>query len=163
PEPPGPNTFPLTAQLTAQVTAQPHNVIAKEEFHMSKYTNRSQCSNRVHITTLHASLPNMKHLLLGVVFIVLSISAREAAAQAWCKADGVSKPFGGGDVKSALTRPDPLDALPDLVVVSCWPDDDAKGRMKEIEAARAKWSQKLDLTEADWNDVAVWAMAQQSS
>src|SRR5262249_38296325 len=75
-----------------------------------------------------------------------------------CSTKGVEKPFGSGDVKSAINGKDPRDALPDLVVTSCWPDDEAKGRMKEIDAARARWSKALDLTEADWADVAVWAV-----
>ncbi len=101
----------------------------------------------------------MRNVVWGIVVVGLAVSAKSAqAAPAWCGAEGVQKPFGNAYVKDALTKKDPRDALPDLVVVSCWPDDEAKSRMKEIDAARAKWSKALDLTEADWADVAQWSM-----
>jgi hypothetical protein len=106
----------------------------------------------------------MRTVVWGLAVIGLAIGARSAqAAPAWCSGEGMQKPFGNAYVKDALTKTDPRDALPDLVVVSCWPDDEAKSRMKEIDAARAKWSKALDLTEADWADVGAWSMEQASS
>ena len=104
-------------------------------------------------------------LLSGIAFVVSVVVATgdAVATPAWCNQEGVKKPFGNAYVKDAINDPDPLDALPDLVTVTCWPDDEAKGRMKEIDAARAKWNKKLEMSDADWTDVAIWAMAQQSS
>jgi hypothetical protein len=44
----------------------------------------------------------------------------------------------------------------------CWPDDEAKDRIKEIEKARAAWSKQLDLQEPDWSDVAQFASTTKS-
>jgi hypothetical protein len=106
----------------------------------------------------------MRNVVWGLAVIGAVVGVRTAqAAPAWCNTQGVQKPFGNSDVKDAISNTDPRDALPDLVGVTCWPDDEAKSRMREIDAARAKWSKAMDLTEADWADVALWAMEQQSS
>lgn len=105
----------------------------------------------------------MRKVVLGVVAIVLGWGAKTAvAAPAWCNAEGVTEPR-SSSLRSALSGGEPFGVLPDLVGVTCWPDSDARSRMKEIDAARARWSKALDLTEADWADVAVWASAPQSS
>ena len=44
-----------------------------------------------------------------------------------------------------------------LVGRICKPDSEDNEHMKELEAARQRWSTRLDLTEADWADVADYA------
>jgi hypothetical protein len=85
------------------------------------------------------------------------------AAPAWCSTSGVSKPRYDGTVKDALSATDPLDALPALVGVTCWPDAEGQQRVREIDAMRGRWSKALELTEADWADVALWTMEQTST
>src|SRR4051812_16227838 len=92
-----------------------------------------------------------------IVVILLAASTAHADAPAWCKTPGVEKPFHLAGVDTALS-PNPQAALPALVETSCWPEGDAAGKTKEIEQARAKWSKTFELTDADWADVAIWAM-----
>ena len=54
-------------------------------------------------------------------------------------------------------RANPLNALANLVARICRPDPDDKEHVDELEAARKKWSARLDLTDADWVDVAEYA------
>lgn len=83
-------------------------------------------------------------------------STAVSAEPAWCKAEGVRQPR-TSSVERALTKGDATDALPSLVATTCWPDNDAKPHMKELDAARGYWSKRLDMTEADWADAAVWS------
>lgn len=98
-------------------------------------------------------------LLIGLL-LVTTVGNAEAAPP-WCS--GLDQPQYTGKVSSALTSKDPRDALPDLVSLTCWPDDEAQKRMKEIDGARARWSAAMMLTEADWADVAAWSMSPQSA
>jgi hypothetical protein len=99
-------------------------------------------------------------LVVGTVAIVAftSFATRDAAAApAWCSALGNNRVDFGGDIKDALDEPDPHNALKDLVGRLCKPDAESTARLSDLEAARQKWSQRLDLTEADWADVADYA------
>src|SRR5262245_60764681 len=88
----------------------------------------------------------------------LGFAARAAAgAPAWCSAIGNNRIDASGDIKDATDNDDPRNALRDLVGRMCKPDAEATAHMAELEAARQKWSQRLDLTEADWADVADYA------
>ncbi|MSP63886.1 MAG: hypothetical protein EXR72_26785 [Myxococcales bacterium] len=56
-----------------------------------------------------------------------------------------------------MEEDDPRNALKNLVGRLCKPDGEVKAHGKEFDAARQKWSQRLDLTEADWADAADYA------
>src|SRR5262249_55589665 len=79
------------------------------------------------------------------------------AEPAWCSGTGGKRVDTSGGVKDAIADDDPRNALKDLVGRICKPDDESKEHMQELEAARQKWSARLDLTEADWADVADYA------
>jgi hypothetical protein len=100
--------------------------------------------------------------LIGIGVLLTLATTNADAAPAWCQTAGLERPIHAGTVADALTNKDPRRALPDLVTHTCWPDDEAQKRMKELDGARARWSKAMMLTEADWVDVATWAMGQQS-
>lgn len=93
------------------------------------------------------------------VAVVAAGSGTAAAADgpAWCAAIGNKSIDASGDIKNALDDREPRNALRDLVGRMCKPDAEAKQRMADLEAARQKWSKRLDMTEADWADAAEYA------
>jgi hypothetical protein len=97
--------------------------------------------------------------LVGFTCSILALLAGPAAAQtpAWCSAIGNNRVDASGDLKRMLENDDPRNALKDLVGASCKPDGEQREHMAEIVAARDKWSKRLELTEADWADVADYA------
>src|ERR1044071_6150372 len=102
----------------------------------------------------------MKTLAMLTVSILTLAAARTAPAAegpAWCSGIGNNRVDGSTDIKDALDDKDPRNALRDLVGQICKPDAEAKARMKDLEAGRQKWSQRLDLTDAEWVDVADYA------
>jgi hypothetical protein len=104
----------------------------------------------------------MKKMVVGCLLLVAVGREVAIAAPAWCAAEGVNQhEMRYSSVTDALD-PDPSDALPAIVASLCWPDAEAKDRVKEIEKARAAWSKKLDLQEADWTDVAQYASTTKS-
>jgi hypothetical protein len=78
---------------------------------------------------------------------------------AWCKVDGAES-LRGSDPKSAVKQTLPDRAVQGLVENLCAPDDEGVLMRKELEATRAIWSKKLDMTDADWTDAAAWVVAQ---
>lgn len=90
---------------------------------------------------------------------MLALLARPAEAQTpvWCSAIGDNRVDASGELKRILEDDDARNALKDLVGASCKPDGEQREHMKEIVAARDKWSKRLELTEADWSDVAAYA------
>lgn len=92
-----------------------------------------------------------------------------AGAPSWCSGLGHDELDRAGSLEDALgdgTPPDPdrgqqvadpRPALFSIVVKMCRPDEEAAGRQKQLEAARKKWSVRLDLADEDWVDVAAWA------
>lgn len=92
-----------------------------------------------------------------------------AGVPSWCSGLGNTELDREGSLKDALgdgtppdpDRPqqvtDPRDALFSIVVKMCRPDEESAGSQKQLEAARKKWSVRLDLTDEDWRDVAAWA------
>jgi hypothetical protein len=97
----------------------------------------------------------MSSLLLASA-ILLAASGHAQAAPAWCSQTGGSLSY-YGDFKGIYTEDDPRDAIYDLVVLTCYPDNQQKAEAAKIEATRQAWSQKLGLSEADWADAADWA------
>jgi len=76
-----------------------------------------------------------------------------AAPPAWCKDFASSESY---DLKDLSSKD-----LPTLVATfaqaSCAPTPEATARRAEIEAARAAWSKKLNMVDADWADAADYA------
>ncbi len=97
--------------------------------------------------------------LVGFACSIVALLAGPAAAQTpgWCSAIGNNRVDASGELKRILEDDDPRNALKDLVGASCKPDGEQREHMKEIVAARDKWSKRLELTEADWADVADYA------
>lgn len=92
-------------------------------------------------------------LILGV----LAVAAPASAEPDYCKTPDLKKKldtFGNGVGTGALGD-DPYDALPELLGASCGVE--APRYAKELAAARAKWTQRLALTDADWADLLEWA------
>ena len=93
--------------------------------------------------------------VLGVLAL-----ARTASAQGpgWCKGyESRDQPSWEDALKD-----DVYDAIPDIVGCVCThkcgsSSDDWEKHGREVEQARQKWSQKLDMTDADWADAAAWA------
>lgn len=79
------------------------------------------------------------------------------AEPGWCSAVGQGRLDSGGSLKDAIDGDDPRNALRDLVARTCKPDAESKEHMGDLDAARKKWSARLDLTEEDWADVADYA------
>ena len=99
----------------------------------------------------------------SMLIAVLGVAAHTqvaAAAPAWCDSAAMKKvnswTAGGMD---EVGSKDPLRAFPALVAQTCNPDRDADP--KQVDAARASWSTRLDLTEADWADLAAWVALSQ--
>lgn len=97
-------------------------------------------------------------VLAGVVSL---FGGTAVAAPDWCKTPGASKI--DSDVRSALEE-DPANALIGVVGETCSPSNDytTGGRQTpenaaKVAAARATWSKRLHMIDADWADVVVWA------
>jgi hypothetical protein len=63
---------------------------------------------------------------------------------------------------SDAIKDSPYDAIPDIVACICThkcgsSSDDWEKHGREVEQAQKKWSQLLDMSEADWADAAEWA------
>jgi hypothetical protein len=108
----------------------------------------------------------------SLAIITASISilglTRAAAAKpkppAWCATPGVEElTRGNANIDEAVKKEDPAWAMYYLVAASCSHDEEVDDRRGELEAARQYWNQQLDMTDADWADVAVWATAAQGS
>jgi hypothetical protein len=79
------------------------------------------------------------------------------AEPGWCSAIGQNRLDSSGSLKDATEDEDPRNALKNLVARMCKPDAESKEHMQDLEAARQRWSARLDLTEEDWADVADYA------
>ena len=92
------------------------------------------------------------------LFTVLGITTTAAAGvPAWCAAIGSERVDSSGYPKDALKDEDPRNTLRNLVARTCKPDGEDGPHQGEYEAARKRWSQRLDLVESDWADVAEYA------
>lgn len=103
----------------------------------------------------------MKRSVCSVSMLVaLGFAGRAVAAAdvpAWCSAIGDNRVDTSGNIKDTLEGDDPRNVIKNLVGRMCKPDDESKAQMKELEATRQKWSQKLDMVDADWSDAAEYA------
>ncbi len=111
---------------------------------------------------LHGA-PHMlnRHVIMGSLVATLAIArSASAALPAWCATEGLDLAAHGDDhnAKDALKKDDVAWALYYLVGATCSKDTDVDEHRDELEEARKYWNQKLDMVEADWADVAVWAM-----
>ncbi len=99
-------------------------------------------------------------IVLGSISLVSFFAAAAPAradVPAWCSAIGQNRIDRSQDLTHALDDNDPRNALKEIVGDLCKPDEAVTARLKDFDAARAKWSERLDLTEADWADVAAYA------
>ncbi|MCE9578992.1 MAG: hypothetical protein K8W52_38060 [Deltaproteobacteria bacterium] len=94
---------------------------------------------------------------------VIGLAHAAEAAPAWCEALEGHKVTQEHGVDSMLDEKEPRWVLPDLVAASCTPRADAAQRQEEVGELRAEWSKKLGLTEADWRDVADYALLDQTT
>ena len=100
----------------------------------------------------------MKQLVSVFVAIAATISVAHAAPP-WC---GTDKRPDQPDVPGALKRDEPAWPLFAILVAECNTDKGIDEHRGELAAARQYWNKKLDMTDADWADVAVWSTAMQS-
>ena len=93
--------------------------------------------------------------VLGVLALAGTASAQ---APAWCKGyESRDQPSWEDALKDDI-----YDAIPDIVGCVCThkcgsSSDDWEKHGREVEQARQKWSQKLDMTDADWAEAVEWA------
>lgn len=108
---------------------------------------------------------HMRTVMWGVVIVstALGASLAHADAPAWCRTDGIDKSRLDGDVKQALDPGDAMRATRAIVKATCFPDDEAKQRAKEVAKAKEAWSKKMDLGDAEWAELAVWGSGEPSS
>lgn len=97
--------------------------------------------------------------MLAAAFGGLSVldAAEAVAAPAWCAGAGEQRIDSSGYVEDAMKDEDPRNTLKNLVARLCRPDNEDRARQKELEAARQRWSKRLDLTDGEWADVAAYA------
>ncbi len=94
---------------------------------------------------------------VSVLAATFGFSAGAAAAvPTWCSGTGSERVDSGQDVSRAQGD-DPRDALKEIVGNLCKPDSMTQQNMAAYVAAQEKWTKKLDLTDADWVDVAQYA------
>ncbi len=112
----------------------------------------------------------MKCLPLLIPLAALGL-ARTADAKpglpSWCATEGLDENVvqrNSPNLQDALTKDDPAWGLYDLVIASCTAkDDDLDEHRGELAARRQFWNKELDMTDADWADVAAWSLADQGS
>jgi hypothetical protein len=87
--------------------------------------------------------------------LAAAVGTARADVPAWCKADGVKKQSVPYDIPKALAEPS-WRAIGDIVALTCWPDKDTQPHAAAIAAARTAWSKRLQMTDGDWLDAAVF-------
>lgn len=85
------------------------------------------------------------------------VPAAAASVPAWCSAIGNSRIDTDNNIKDAVDDQEPRNALKNIVGKLCKPDAEVREHMSDFDAARQRWSRRLDLTESDWADVADYA------
>ncbi|MGE0547448.1 MAG: hypothetical protein AB7R00_10340 [Kofleriaceae bacterium] len=102
----------------------------------------------------------MKVAVRFAAFIITSLGliTDATAAPAWCSAIGNNRVDSFGGVDSTVKGDDPRNVVMNVVGMMCKPDGEANARMKELEATRQRWMQRLEMTEADWGDAVQYAM-----
>ncbi|HET9622899.1 MAG TPA: hypothetical protein VFP84_16110 [Kofleriaceae bacterium] len=79
-------------------------------------------------------------------------SAAHAAPASWCKGAAA----GSADLHE-LSSKEPRNVIRGFVAAECSPNGEVEAHRAEIEQARAAWSKKLGMTEADWADAVAYA------
>jgi hypothetical protein len=97
----------------------------------------------------------MKRFLLTGVLMLATTEAAWAAPAAWCKGVQVDP----GTLR-ALERKDPGDLIKAFVSAECNPTSEIEAHRDELETARAQWSKRLGMTEAEWSDAVAYATTQ---
>lgn len=97
----------------------------------------------------------MKRFLLAGAAMLATTGAASAAPATWCKGVQVDP----GKLR-ALERKDPGDLIKAFVSAECNPTGEIEAHRDEIEQARALWSRRLGMTEADWSDAVAYATTQ---
>ncbi len=101
----------------------------------------------------------MKAVLRSVLVVfVMGFVGRAVAAPGWCSGFDKKSSNAHGDLKELQERDDPRWVVPALVDASCGPDQDQQRQQPQIAKAREAWSQKLDMTDADWAEAVGYAM-----
>lgn len=94
----------------------------------------------------------MKFFMMTSVAALLGAHGVAHAAPAWCGKDRVEAP----DLKD-LSSKDVREVLKAFVGAECAPTAEANDHRADIEKARAAWSKRLGMTEADWADAVPYA------
>lgn len=99
----------------------------------------------------------MKTWLL--VAAMLAPQVAWAGPSAWCKQKTEASEY---DLPKLKSHDMANDAMIELIgELSCSPDSGVEAHRRDVDAARAEWSKKLGMSDADWADVAPFAEARQ--
>lgn len=99
----------------------------------------------------------MKRFLLAGATMLATTGAASAAPATWCKEVKVDP----GKLHALETK-NPDDLVKALVSAECNPTSEIEAHRDELEQARAQWSRRLGMTEADWSDAVAYATSQLS-
>src|SRR5215468_2094294 len=94
---------------------------------------------------------------ISLVSTFMWMQAQAAEVPAWCSGSDPARIHATGSLESNLAESDARIAIANLVARICKPNSEDSDHLDELEAARKKWSARLDLTEADWVDAAQYA------
>ncbi|HEX8112033.1 MAG TPA: hypothetical protein VF516_30080 [Kofleriaceae bacterium] len=90
--------------------------------------------------------------MLAGVGMLAATGTAWAAPATWCKDVRVDP-----GALHALESKDPGDLIKALVSAECNPTREIEAHRDELEQARASWSRRLGMTEADWSDAVAYA------
>lgn len=113
----------------------------------------------------------MRIWVLSAALVAAGSGRAAADVPAWCKGAGDAKidfniTNGNGEFKynSAADDDKDIDALSDIVGALCTPGPenytkgaDAKKFHAQVEAARARWTKRFEMSDEDWADAAAWS------
>lgn len=94
----------------------------------------------------------MKRFVWAGVVMLATTRAAGAAPATWCNGVQVDP----GELH-ALERKDPGDLIKAFVSAECNPTREIEAHRDELEQARAMWSRRLGMTEAEWSDAVAYA------
>src|SRR5690349_918571 len=87
--------------------------------------------------------------------VVMGLGSTAWAEPQWC--GNYKKGRGGPSLKELQERDDADGAVTNLVAATCNPTDELKDKQAEVSAVRDRWSQKLEMNDADWGDAVAYA------
>jgi hypothetical protein len=85
-----------------------------------------------------------------------------SAEPAWCAGAGGQRLDSFGNLKDALKHEEPRYELMSLTRRLCQPDPEDKEARQELETAMKRWAKRLDISDAEWSDIANYATLGQS-